>query len=200
MFSPIEYTITFTYNGTGEVIREPNQATYHYGDLVKLTVVPPPEWQFDSWAGDLTGTANPTWITIDGNKNVTVNFSLIYYLLAVTTDGGGHVGLDPAGIVLPERTPTGPYFTYHQMPNMNAVPDPGWSFVNWTGDRTGSENPLAITMSGDKAVTAHFTPIQYTFNTSVTGQGTISQEPRQGYLYLWRAGERNGCSCRRLGL
>ena len=37
---------------------------------------------------------------------------------------------------------------------INSVP--GWAFVNWTGDLTGSANPTNITMSEDKNVTANF--------------------------------------------
>ena len=108
---------------------------------------------------------------------------MIYYLLTVTIDGGGHVDLVPAGYYFSELEPDGPYFTYHQMPNMYAVPDPGWNFTNWTGDRTGTANPMAITMSGNKTVTAHFTRIPYTFSTSVVGQGTISKSPDQATYY-----------------
>ncbi len=178
-FTPIEYTITFNYIGTGEVTKDPNQATYHYGDAVVLTAVPPAEYKFDTWSGDLSGTTNPTTIVIDGNKNITATFSLIYYLLTVNIDGGGHVDLVPPGVFFPELEPDGPYFTYHQMPNMYAVPNLGWTFTNWTGDRTGTANPMAITMSGDKTVTAHFTAIQYTFTTNAVGQGTLSKSPDQ---------------------
>ena len=32
----------------------------------------------------------------------------------------------------------------------------GWGFDHWSGDATGSDNPVTITMDGDKSVTAHF--------------------------------------------
>lgn len=33
----------------------------------------------------------------------------------------------------------------------------GWSFSHWSGDYSGSDNPVAITMDADKIITAHFT-------------------------------------------
>jgi len=42
---------------------------------VTVTAVPAAGWQFDGWSGDLSGTANPTTITMNANKSVTANFS-----------------------------------------------------------------------------------------------------------------------------
>ncbi|MFC2041114.1 hypothetical protein ACFLTY_02185 [Chloroflexota bacterium] len=49
--------------------------TFKNGSNVRLEAVPAAGYLFDSWSGDLSGTANPTTITIDCNKNVTANFS-----------------------------------------------------------------------------------------------------------------------------
>jgi hypothetical protein len=38
---------------------------------------------------------------------------------------------------------------------LTATPDPGYSFVSWTGDASGSANPLNLTMSTNKTVTAN---------------------------------------------
>ena len=40
-----------------------------------MTATPDPNWQFDNWSGDATGSTNPIDITIDGNKTVTADFS-----------------------------------------------------------------------------------------------------------------------------
>jgi len=39
---------------------------------------------------------------------------------------------------------------------VTAIPDPGWEFEYWSGDASGSKNPITITMSSDKNITAHF--------------------------------------------
>jgi uncharacterized repeat protein (TIGR02543 family) len=71
---------TFTLNVTavnGSVVKNPDQPTYNGGDVVQLTATPAAGYQFDSWSGDALGTINPTSVTMDANKNVTANFSLI---------------------------------------------------------------------------------------------------------------------------
>lgn len=39
---------------------------------------------------------------------------------------------------------------------LTASPDPGYTFVNWSGDASGSTNPLTITMDANKTITATF--------------------------------------------
>lgn len=39
---------------------------------------------------------------------------------------------------------------------VTASPNPGWEFDYWSGDASGSKNPITITMSSDKNITAHF--------------------------------------------
>jgi uncharacterized repeat protein (TIGR02543 family) len=39
---------------------------------------------------------------------------------------------------------------------ITAIPEPGWVFAGWSGDLSGSDNPAAIVMDGDKEVTATF--------------------------------------------
>ncbi|MFH1837900.1 MAG: alpha/beta fold hydrolase, partial [Candidatus Kuenenbacteria bacterium] len=40
--------------------------------------------------------------------------------------------------------------------NLTATPAPYYTFLNWTGDISGSENPKEITMNSNKSVTANF--------------------------------------------
>ena len=39
---------------------------------------------------------------------------------------------------------------------VTAVPDPGWFFVQWSGDLAGDENPEGLCMDSDKVIVAHF--------------------------------------------
>jgi uncharacterized repeat protein (TIGR02543 family)/flagellin-like protein len=50
-------------------------APYHYGDQVRLTVHENPGYTFSAWIGDLTGTANGSLITLNGDKSVTATFT-----------------------------------------------------------------------------------------------------------------------------
>ena len=114
----IEYTLTIT-SAHGTVAKSPDQATYHYGDVVQLTATPAAGWSFANWTGSATGIANPVSVTINGNIAVTANYTQIEYTLTITIVGDGveqvisqatyHYGdvvqltavADPTGISLP---------------------------------------------------------------------------------------------------
>jgi len=42
--------------------------------------------------------------------------------------------------------------------SLSAIPDPGYVFTTWTGDASGTDNPLTITIDSDKTVGASFSP------------------------------------------
>jgi len=107
-FTAIHYILTITIQGSGTVTKNPNQPWYIYGTVVTLTAIPSSHWVFHHWAGNLSGNTNPTTITMNGNKSVIANFTLLnhapltpekpsgetkgkvgktYTYTAVTTDG-----------------------------------------------------------------------------------------------------------------
>ena len=59
---------------------------------------------------------------------------------------------------------------------ITAIPDEGYEFIEWSGDASGNTNPLSLTMTGDKTITATFGRIQYTLNVGVVGQGSVTKE------------------------
>jgi len=70
------HTLTINTTGNGSVAKSPDQPTYSWGTVVALTATAAPGWSFSSWSGDLSGSANPDNITIDGNKTVTATFTM----------------------------------------------------------------------------------------------------------------------------
>ncbi|MFA5102306.1 MAG: cohesin domain-containing protein [Candidatus Thermoplasmatota archaeon] len=73
-FTSNQCTLTITINGSGTITKSPNQPTYDYGQVVTINAVPTTGWAFSSWTGDLTGSQNPTTITMNGNKAVVAHF------------------------------------------------------------------------------------------------------------------------------
>jgi len=73
-FTKNQHTLTVLMNGSGSVIKDPDNITYYYGDDVILYAVASDGWSFDSWAGIVTGTSNPIMVTINGNTTLTVHF------------------------------------------------------------------------------------------------------------------------------
>lgn len=72
--------VTFTLNVTavnGTVVKNPNLVSYTNGTVVQLTATPDAGYSFTSWSGDKVGVISPTTILMNGNKNVTANFTLL---------------------------------------------------------------------------------------------------------------------------
>jgi len=177
-FKQIPYTLTVTVVGTGcSVTKNPSQATYTYGSSVQLIPVAATGWQFSGWSGDLSGSANPATITMNGNKSVTATFILIpptQYTLTVSVVGTG---------CSVTKSPDQATYTFGTNVQLTAVPVSGWAFSGWSGDLSGSDNTSIITMDGNKAVTATFILIpanQYTLTVTVVGTGcSVTKNPSQ---------------------
>jgi hypothetical protein len=56
---------------------------------------------------------------------------------------------------------------------LNSYPAQGWSLNAWGGACSGN-GPCAVTMTGDKSVSATFTQDSYTLTASISGQGAIT--------------------------
>jgi len=82
-FTQNEYSlmVTVTPAGSGSVNLN-NTGPYHYNDVVKLTAIPALGWSFSNWSGDLSSSANPTTMVINGNKAVTATFTQNVYLFS----------------------------------------------------------------------------------------------------------------------
>jgi hypothetical protein len=70
-----EHSLNVNIVGSGTVSKTPNQATYAGGTVVTLIANPAAGWSFSEWSGDLTGSANPTTITMNADKTVTATFT-----------------------------------------------------------------------------------------------------------------------------
>jgi uncharacterized repeat protein (TIGR02543 family) len=85
---------------------------------------------------------------------------------------------------LPDQ-PAG-YFIGQQVA-LTATAAPGWQFVEWSGDATGTSPATTVTITAQTNVTATFAPLgAVTLTTSTTGNGTgaIEIDPEQDD-YAW---------------
>jgi uncharacterized repeat protein (TIGR02543 family) len=142
------YTLNIT-SANGTVVKDPNSATYNIGTSVKLTATPSPGYTFSSWSGDATGSKNPLTIVVNGNKNITANFtSNASNFTLVITAINGTVSRNPDQLTYPVGTNV----------VLTPTPDSGYNFTSWNGDATGSVSPLTVNMNSNKNITANFTP------------------------------------------
>lgn len=74
-FTQQVYQLAINISGAGSVSRNPSQTTYLHGDTVTLTAQPVGNETFVRWEGDLSSTANPITLTMNGNKSVTAVFT-----------------------------------------------------------------------------------------------------------------------------
>ncbi|MCG3118584.1 MAG: hypothetical protein ALAOOOJD_00804 [bacterium] len=186
-FTILQYSLTVNSLDSGIVVLNPPGGIYDAGTAVTLTAVPDSGYQFSGWSGDLTGSANPDTITMDGNKNITATFIVLpQYTLTLNTLGSGSVAFNPAGGVYDAGT----------VVTLTATADPGFQFTGWSGDLSGVANPDSITINGNKSVTAIFTqniPSGQIVHletqtgladTSLTVSTTAHLIGAQGHLYL----------------
>src|SRR5439155_18439402 len=66
--------------------------------------------------------------------------------LTILINGGGHVSKNPSANA----------YTNTQTVLLTATPVPGQSFLGWSGDASGTQNPLSLSMSQSRVVTANF--------------------------------------------
>jgi len=85
-------TVAVTPGGWGTV--EPWGGTFTDGTVVSLTPTAIGSHAFHQWSGDLTGEANPGSITMNGNKNITAEFTTI----SISGHVSGGTGTVNAGI------------------------------------------------------------------------------------------------------
>jgi hypothetical protein len=83
--------------------------------------------------------------------------------LKTSTSGGGTIGVSPSG----------PH-DKNSAVQVTATPAPGWQFLGWGRDLSGSQNPATVNLDRDKWVSAYFgTPL----TTRILGTGSTSREP-----------------------
>jgi hypothetical protein len=185
-FVPL-YTLTITKSGagTGTVTSNPSgvncgaTCSYHFasGTSVTLTATADSGSIFGGWSGDVTGSDTTITFTMNADKNVTATFNIAYTLTIIKSGSGtGTVTSSPSGI---NCGATCSYqFASGTSVTLTAVADSNSMFGGWTGDVTGSNTTVTVTMSSNKSVTATFNPVYtLTITKSGTGTGTVTSNP-----------------------
>jgi hypothetical protein len=97
----------------------------------------------------------------------------VQYALTLNIVGSGSV----------TKVPDQSIFNFGTNVTLTANPAVGWRFDHWSGDASGSVNPITINMTSDKVITATFTQITYALTVTPVGSGSASLNNSGPYHY-----------------
>lgn len=172
--------------GQGTLVTDPPGGPFELGVPVRITPIPAPGYYFAQWGGSVSGNRVPAEVTIYTSTPLPVVSALFLPLgpdqttLRVRAEGGGTV-----------RTPAKNVYSSSEIVTLTAEPREGFSFIGWSGDASGTTNPLSLQLRpGSMQVTALFTgrtslgvtqvnaqQISITFNTEPGFAYTVQSSP-----------------------
>jgi len=163
---PIKYTLTTNAipNEGGTV--SPITKQYNEGETASITATPAAEYVFESWTG-ATGSSSATSIVMSSDKSITANFIKKKYTFTVNTEGEGKVNQKVI------KTGSATDYNSGSVIELTATANSPWSFNQWDGDLTGTDNPKQITIDKNKTVTAVFELLINSYKIYVTSSSSL---------------------------
>lgn len=140
---------TNTAGGGGIVLNLPNPIPY--GTTIRASAVPNNGNYLLTWSGAASGTNSPTGVSVTtAIPTVSALFSTLpggKYSLAVVVMGNGAVAISP------QKS----YYSPGDSVTLSAsTTNAGTQFYGWTGDASGTNNPLVVVVSTNKIIQANF--------------------------------------------
>lgn len=151
---PVTYTLNVTVDPVGGGSVSPGSGTYDSGDRIILTATASPDYQFDHWSGDASGTSPTVTITMDSDKIVIAHYTEIipeYTLTATVSPAEGGSVSPSSGVYQSDETVI-----------LTATASPRYQFDYWGGDASGGSTSTSVTMDSDKNVVAYFEKLYQT--------------------------------------
>jgi subtilisin family serine protease len=165
--APVPQWLTVIKQGTGagDVTSNPagiacgSTCAYAFtqGTAVTLTASPQAGSIFGGWSGACSGTAPTCTVSMSLARSVTASFRPTpSYALSVarTGTGSGTVASSPAGIQC--GTACSATYLHGASVLLNATPNLGSRFANWSGACSGTAPTCTVAMTAARSVTANF--------------------------------------------
>ncbi|MGM0445698.1 MAG: InlB B-repeat-containing protein, partial [Bacillota bacterium] len=216
VFVKKEYSLSINTEGSGSVTKTPNSKVYEYGEKVQLDASAATNWYFNNWKGDLTGSNNPTNITIDGNKTITAVFSE-----QSSTENDFTLNVGEAGSVVVTE-PNGTKVTVNENESytystqqaatlsLSANPqDARYKFRDYSGDYSSTNSSVNVSVDSNMVVNANFKGNVFkminswgaTWGPNNDGSLFITYDAaKQVNLKAWVIGKRNNYKAEALAL
>ncbi len=124
--------------------------SYSAGASATVTATPGTGYTFVNWTegGTIISPSAAYTFVVNANRTLVANFLINSYTLNVTANPviGGTVTKNPDQLKYDHGTNV----------QLTATPNAGYVFVSWSVDASGSANPLGVTMTANKNITANF--------------------------------------------
>lgn len=147
----------------------PPTNSFEKGSVISLLATPAGEYIFKQWQGNVSGTNNPTSITMDTDKQVTGVFEKRQYPLTLTIEGNGTVKEEIIAVATQSQYPSGT--------TVRLTPQPAfkYEFGGWSGDLTSVTNPLDIKVDKPTSLNAKFVLTKFAANKYIEKHSIINQ-------------------------
>ena len=142
------------------------------GSSVTLTATPNNGYTFVNWTEGTTIVSTDASYTspLNASRTLVANFALTasntFTINAIANNG----------TVI--KNPVLAAYSSGATVQLTATPNSGYTFASWSGDATGSVNPITVTMTANKTITANFilTGSGFTLNV-VANNGSVLKNP-----------------------
>jgi len=170
------YSLDLNVFGNGQTSPSSGVHSFDCGSNVDIEAIADPGWVFSHWSGSISGSENQTSFDIHYDMTINAHFERIEYSLSVSSIGSG------SGII--DVFPIGPYYYLDEV-TIWANASSGSSFISWSGDVSGSNNPEMLIIDSNKTIIANFTsdPVFYNLFIDIEGNGTTNPAPNIIHSY-----------------
>lgn len=152
---PVQYELTTSILPVDGGTVTPSSGLFKEGESFVLTAIPSAEYLFTGWSDGATGNTNPMIVVMNSKKNVTANFEKRKYPLSINITGDGTVKEE----IVQTKSVTN--YSSGTIVKLSATSNKGSEFIGWTGDYSGLDSILTITIDKPKSLTVTFKKIIY---------------------------------------
>ena len=147
-----QYSLTTSVNMTEAGTVTPLGTDWHDKDqVVTLSAQPNFDYSLTSWtnkAGDIISKSNPLTVSMTTPKNLRANFKRNTYALVT------QISPKLAGSIT--KSPKKSKYFYGDQVTLIAKANPGYAFSGWSGDASGTQSTITITVDANKSIGVNF--------------------------------------------